>query len=766
MPLEDKKMRTEMKKITKTLWTILFLVCALIIGCSGGGGGGNQQPVDHADESALITSTLKSFLASVQDSDSRTARGFYSESLQSSSVGIDLTVSDLGGPTFDPALKRTFIFTILPGDIVYLSPDLCIVKAICENLEGYRVVITFTMSKTAGIWLIDNIDTQNTAIPVAPAPTISTLTPDSGLNLSLLNISIAGTGFKTGATIHLTRSGQTTVSGTEVAVNEGGTTITCTLPLSGLQAGLWSVVVINPDGQSVTSVTLLTVSEPDQPPPDLPAPTISQLSPNTGINNSSLAATIYGTGFQNLATVKLINGATTVNATGIVVAQNGTSIACTLPLNGLQTGTWDVVVTNPDTKTVTGSNLLTVSLPPSLSSISPATGQVGCIVTLSGNYLGTGGTIKVGEVTAGSITWSSQTITFAIPSGVTSGPQTVTVTPAGTQSSAQQTFTVPIWLAQTVTDVTDVLNDVDFDGTTGWIVGGNSILKSTDSGKTWSAVSGAINAMGVNLRGVRALAGKVLMVGSCSSMDRGYYLTDRTGQWVENPHGGSSELFAVAGTSLANNLVIAGIHAVPESNIAVGQIAHSQDYEWIDVTPNPPEDTPTTIPFNVKHLSTPDGQVYYAVGDLPIPNSSDWGLAKSTDKGVTWVMHTQDDQSIPPFVNYCGVHFLDADRGWAVGENGTIIKTINGGTTWAQQEIDGSLSSVSLRSVYFTDAQNGIVVGDAGTMLTTTDGGTTWTLLSQPPTTQDLKRVKFTDASNGWIVGGNGVILRTTTGGR
>ena len=52
---------------------------------------------------------------------------------------------------------------------------------------------------------------------------------------------------------------------------------------------------------------------------------------------------------------------------------------------------------------------------------------------------------------------------------------------------------------------------------------------------------------------------------------------------------------------------------------------------------------------------------------------------------------------------------------------GKIFKTTNGGTTWT---IQWSGTTNYLHSVYFTNANSGYTVGDDGTILKTTDGGT------------------------------------------
>jgi len=108
-----------------------------------------------------------------------------------------------------------------------------------------------------------------------------------------------------------------------------------------------------------------------------------------------------------------------------------------------------------------------------------------------------------------------------------------------------------------------------------------------------------------------------------------------------------------------------------------------------------------------------------------------------------------------------GVHFTEASNGTAVGVQGTILRTTDGGATWTLQK-----SGVwdSLNDVFFTDSNTGTVVGDSGVILRTTDGGVTWK--RQPSGTKvQLMGVSFVDANFGVVVGREGTILRTTDGG-
>ncbi len=117
-----------------------------------------------------------------------------------------------------------------------------------------------------------------------------------------------------------------------------------------------------------------------------------------------------------------------------------------------------------------------------------------------------------------------------------------------------------------------------------------------------------------------------------------------------------------------------------------------------------------------------------------------------------------------PRTDLFGVSFTDANTGTAVGDGGIIVRTTDGGTTWANQSSgttdellwrvvhrcehrhgrgrrrdhladDGRRHDVggadqrhheSLYGVSFTDANTGTAVGEGGTILRTTDGATTW----------------------------------------
>ncbi|MDP1564627.1 MAG: YCF48-related protein, partial [Pirellulaceae bacterium] len=83
------------------------------------------------------------------------------------------------------------------------------------------------------------------------------------------------------------------------------------------------------------------------------------------------------------------------------------------------------------------------------------------------------------------------------------------------------------------------------------------------------------------------------------------------------------------------------------------------------------------------------------------------------------------------------------------------------------------MSPGHLNDIAFVDAQTGVAIGNQGVIWRTSDGGRRWSAV-RTEWTGDLHSLVFADAKNGWIVGGRalpirglheGVVLRTKDGG-
>ena len=91
---------------------------------------------------------------------------------------------------------------------------------------------------------------------------------------------------------------------------------------------------------------------------------VTSITPSSGLNTGTVHITnLAGSNFQSGATVKLTKlGQPDINATNVIVV-SASKITCDFDLTGAATGQWDVVVTNPDTRTGRLPNGFTVKTP-------------------------------------------------------------------------------------------------------------------------------------------------------------------------------------------------------------------------------------------------------------------------------------------------------------------------------------------------------------------------------------------------------------------
>ena len=113
--------------------------------------------------------------------------------------------------------------------------------------------------------------------------------------------------------------------------------------------------------------------------------------------------------------------------------------------------------------------------------------------------------------------------------------------------------------------------------------------------------------------------------------------------------------------------------------------------------------------------------------------------------------------------NLNDVYFVSVNTGYAAGNNGKVLKTVNQGTTWSSLTFPGSGDNLS---IYFTSSTTGYVGSTFNNYLyKTTNGGTNWTIqttMSANPVTS----IKFTSTTAGWAgVANSNNILKTTNSG-
>lgn len=152
-----------------------------------------------------------------------------------------------------------------------------------------------------------------------------------------------------------------------------------------------------------------------------------------------------------------------------------------------------------------------------------------------------------------------------------------------------------------------------------------------------------------------------------------------------------------------------------------------------------------TFPNEIASLCFADSNVAFAVG---------YGVVlRSRDAGTSW-----------EFIDLTGDFFTDicfpvAQRGFIIGENGLIARSLDAGDTWQIVRKPATLpgKSPGLRSVDFLNDRVGYICGDAGLLWITEDGGSTWGIASNLPEI-DFLNVQAV-SPGGYLSGDDGTLL-------
>ncbi len=125
----------------------------------------------------------------------------------------------------------------------------------------------------------------------------------------------------------------------------------------------------------------------------------------------------------------------------------------------------------------------------------------------------------------------------------------------------------------------------------------------------------------------------------------------------------------------------------------------------------------------------------------------------SGDEGRTW-----RQVIVPTRAMLTGVSFGDAQHGWAVGHDGVILATADGGQTWHHQAAGADLETVFL-DVHFADAAHGYTVGAYGKFLHTTDGGKNWAATTPTADEVHFNQIAASPSGNLYLAGESGTLL-------
>ena len=147
-------------------------------------------------------------------------------------------------------------------------------------------------------------------------------------------------------------------------------------------------------------------------------------------------------------------------------------------------------------------------------------------------------------------------------------------------------------------------------------------------------------------------------------------------------------------------------------------------------------------------------------------------LLSTEDGGASWKLRTP----APTEDALRDIFFLDEQQGWAVCERdwfrlktkeeprSYLLRTSDGGRTWARVEVTGANVDARLVGVRFAGREHGWAFGEMGALYATADGGRTWAP-RRVPTRRLLLAATFLNPQQGWLVGAGPTILHTEDGG-
>lgn len=165
------------------------------------------------------------------------------------------------------------------------------------------------------------------------------------------------------------------------------------------------------------------------------------------------------------------------------------------------------------------------------------------------------------------------------------------------------------------------------------------------------------------------------------------------------------------------------------STISFAQTSKFNDTDW-------KFSNPKQFGFTVLDVDFFDNNNAIAVG-------SDGGIAKSTDGGRNWTYgvftFVNPATGFETKGNFNDVHFITATTAYAVANTGLMIKTTDAGLTWSMVNTPLTANSKNINACWFMDANKGYIGGEYNNTVDslpkvyfTLNGGSTWDSIAAP----------------------------------
>jgi len=313
------------------------------------------------------------------------------------------------------------------------------------------------------------------------------------------------------------------------------------------------------------------------------------------------------------------------------------------------------------------------------------------------------------------------------------------------------TFTLTAqWQWQNPLPQGNTVNAIHFvDANNGWATGGNTIIHTSDGGINWE-----VQVLGIEYDiSLREICFTDLMNGWVVGGQTPVILQtiDGGNTWFQPPLDFGKLPGSLTDICFVDDLTgwIVGWSAVFQGEVLLSHTSDGGD-TWNN------QNIDTILPlwsYKISFINRQKG--WLAAGKA---------ILHTYDGGNSWNPQYSSQEYI------MDIQFIDADHGWAVGEGGTLLLTLNGGESW-ELSSDPLLSEIKFNEVTFSDPNTGWVCGNYydddvfGTILKTTDGGHNWEPELATPEIYPLYCITWLDGLGGFACGSNGEMLKTDVGG-
>ncbi len=279
--------------------------------------------------------------------------------------------------------------------------------------------------------------------------------------------------------------------------------------------------------------------------------------------------------------------------------------------------------------------------------------------------------------------------------------------------------------------VHDALYDVCLDGQSGLAVGlAGTVLTTDDAGLTWNNGSAGVDNA---LLGVSCGKSVSLVVGQTGLIMR----KAGDGEWSNVDSGTDQRLLSVSANESGLAVAVGGFGTVLKSSDG-GLTWAPLSFDWEAILND-------FLEPHVYDVNVSAGGIITLVGEFDL-------VLRSADKGATWDTVNKGDTSL------FAVDFRDEASGFAVGQNGKVVKTLDGGLTWTIMTVPTQENLLDVWS-----SGNQVLVTGIRTLMRSRDDGLNWEVITEGDVTvqwyQALKGTASGDTDSVVMVGHSGRII-------